>query len=206
MILHARRRITRLVKKGDFIMYKYKIRTKCGVHGLKRQCQQVRETYAYADRGALAAIAGIDSYWARECLLGHTAASGSQLRGKASQYASSYQETLERARLRLSAAGHPSYSGRVGRRVVLSTGQAFAPCQVMCQSCDYTLKAYAGLLVGINPPSVAGGKCVLPKQGGSWNETPRHLQCNGGTSVQWTPDGTRCARGKVYYAPKQVRP
>ena len=110
--------------------------TRCGVYGLKRRCQQVRETYAYADRSALAAIAGVGSYWARSCLLGHSAASGSQLRGKASHYASSYQETLERARLRLSAAGHPSYSMRVGRRVVLATGQAFAPCGDTTRVCE----------------------------------------------------------------------
>ena len=111
-------------------------KTNCGVYGLKRQCQQVRETYAYADRDALSAIAGVKSRWARECLLGHTAASGSQLRGKASHYSSSYQETLDRARLRLSAAGHPSYSARVGRRVVLSTGRAFAPCPMTARSCE----------------------------------------------------------------------
>lgn len=116
-------------------MYRYKIRTKCGVYGLKRQCQQVRETYAYADRDALSAIAGVKSRWARECLLGHTAASGSQLRGKASQYASSYQETLDRARGRLRDAGHPGYSARVNRRVVLMTGRAFAPCAMTARSC-----------------------------------------------------------------------
>lgn len=110
-------------------------KTECGVHGLKRRCQQVRETYAYADRDALAAIAGVKSRWARECLLGHTPSSGAALRGKASHFAGSYQETLDRARLRLSAAGHPSYSARVWRRVVLSTGKAFAPCAKSTRSC-----------------------------------------------------------------------
>lgn len=112
--------------------------TKCGVYGLKRRCQQVRETYAYADRDALAAIAGVESYWTRECLLGHTPSSGSALRGKASHYASSYQETLDRARLRLRAAGHPGYSDRVGRRIVIMTGRAFAPCPKTARSCAVT--------------------------------------------------------------------
>ena len=169
-------------------------KTNCGVHGLKRQCQQVRETYAYADRDALASIAGVKSRWARECLLGHTAASGSALRGKASQYASSYHATLERARLRLSAAGHPSYSVRVGRRVVLATGQAFAPCAEGLHGCYHGCWDYS-----------MGGRCLLPKQGGSYARTPRHLHCDGGLTVQWTPDGTVCTRGRVYYAPRQVR-